>query len=480
MAQWGRWALVAAALVGCSGGRVGADRAAWLQEALRTDNLVWLSREPQLVADKLARMASDPYDFMRGSAAIDAADRRRVEGVDEPLAALDQPGLATLVFGDAHPENLGTAWPGAAAGPIVQAPDPEGLVLSFFDPDAITYAPPLVELQRASLGFAALRLAPQARAGCPRSCAESVASALGAGWAAAVVGEALDDEGLVVGALRLGAADAEQLLSERLSDVEAESGLLARSPLDPEGRGQLDLRPHERAQLARLWPAIAEAHGLRLLDAARRYGSGVSSIPAVRLLLLVDTGEAGPADDRVLDLRELVDPPALAVAGAPVAGVFADNADRVERGAAALWPQPDADPFLMGLVDGAQCFRLRGWRGAFASLDHLEIADGVEAGALAPADLAALAFTAGWTLGAAHARAPGPDGTAVGPRLRGALRVAGGAEGVSAALAARVWGDLDRLEDDHLLLQALIAEHGPLAGIEADANAGAWGEVAPF
>jgi uncharacterized protein (DUF2252 family) len=462
-------------LCACSGGQVGGDRAAWLQARLRDDNLVWLSRDPALVADKLERMAADPFDFMRGTAGVYAADLLRIDGGADGLGALDQPGLAALLFGDAHPENLGTGWPAAGSG---AAPEASALVVSFFDPDAITFGPPGLELRRAALGFGALRLAPGARAACPRSCAEDMARALGEGWAEGLSGAAADpaDEGLLLAALRLAAVSDEADPLERLSDVDPETGLLLRAPLDAAGRGQLDLGPAERAQVARLWAQIDEVHGLRLLDAARRYGSGVSSIPALRVLLLVDQGEEGVEDDRVLDLRELVDPPALPVAGAAVAGVFEDNADRVARGAAALWPTPDADPFLLGLTDGAQSFRLRGWRGAFRSFDHLDLAAALDAGAVGPPELVQLAGAAGRVLGAAHARAPGPDGRPVGPALRGALGAAGGGGALGEGLAAGVWADLEQLEADHALLIGLRAAHGPLAGIDAAPTRGAWGE----
>ncbi|MBL8616901.1 MAG: DUF2252 family protein [Deltaproteobacteria bacterium] len=463
------------ALCACSGGQVGGDRAAWLQARLREDNLVWLARDPSLVADKLGRMAADPFDFMRGTAGIYAADLLRVDGGRVELGALDQPGLAALLFGDAHPENLGTGWPGAMDG---GAPEAGGLVVSFFDPDAITFGPPSLELRRAALGFGALRLSPGARVACPRSCVEGMARALGEGWAVGLTEGEADpaEEGLLLGALRLAAAAEEAEPLERLSDVDPETGLLLRAPLDEDGRGQLDLGPAERAQVGRLWAQLRAVHPLRLLDAARRYGSGVSSIPALRVLLLVDQGEEGTQDDRVLDLRELVDPPALPVAGAAVAGVFEDNAQRVEEGAAALWPNPEADPFLLGLTDGEQSFRLRGWRGAFRSFDHLDLAAALEAGAIGPPELAQLAGAAGRALGAAHARAPGPDGQPVGPALRGALRAAGGGSAVGEGLAAGVWADLEQLEADHALLQGLRAAHGPLAGVDAAPTRGAWGE----
>lgn len=468
--------------LGCSEAAPRAGRAAWLQEQLRRDNAPWLARDPALLEAKLQRMAADPYDFMRGSAGIYYNDLQRVTLSEEPLAPLFGFSALALLFGDAHPENLGTGWPGAAAVEPGR-PSPSALRVEFFDPDAITYGPVGFELKRAAVGLAALGLG----GGCAADCRGRAAAALGQGWAAGVEGAAWGAGGALPSGLLLGLRDDAAVAAAdplaRLEDVElgvegagledtglgaSASGLrLRRAALDAEGRGARSLSPEELSQVRRLAPAIERRFGLRLRDAVRRFGSGVSSIPALRYLLLFDRGGDTVEELVVLDLRELVDPPTLPVGGPLVAGVFADGADRVERGARALWADPEADPFLMGLMDGDQAFRLRGWRGAFDALDHEDIGAALVEGELSAEDLEALAFDEGLLLGGAHARAPGPDGAPRRAALVEALGAAGGAAGLGRRLSAGVEADLQQLRVDHRLLQALIAEEGPLAGIDA-------------
>jgi hypothetical protein len=355
--------------------------------------------------------------------------------------------------------------------------------VEFFDPDAITFGPVGFELKRAAVGLGALGLG----GGCGAPCQRRAAAALGRGWAAGVSGASWGDGAGGPSALVLGlqddAAVAAATLELRLEDVaweappvEADAPAagwrLRRAPLDEAGRGARGLDAEELAQVRRLAPVIERRFGLQLVDAVRRFGSGVSSIPALRYLLLLDRGGGTVEELVVLDLRELVDPPVLPVGGPLVAGVFEDGAERVERGAQSLWADPDADPFLMGLMDGDQAFRLRGWRGAFDALDHVQITEALREGGLTELDLEALAFDEGLLLGGAHARAPGPDGAPRQGSLAAALRSAGGAEGLARRLSLGVEADLDRLAGDHALLRALIEQEGPLAGIDAPGGLG--------
>jgi hypothetical protein len=488
--RFARPAVLAPALalgLACSGAGADPSRSAWLQEQLRRDNAAWLSRDPELVAVKLDRMAADPYDFMRGTAGIYYNDLQRVDLDEDPLAPLFGFEALAMLFGDAHPENLGTGWPGAAEAGAAP-PVPGALAVEFFDPDAITFGPVGFELKRAAVGLGALGLG----GGCGAPCRRRAAAALGRGWAAGLSGATWGDGAAGPSALVLGlqddAAVAAATLELRLEDVAlealavealpveagapAEGWRLRRAPLDEAGRGARGLEAEELAQVRRLAPAIERRFGLRLVDAVRRFGSGVSSIPALRYLLLLDRGGGTVEELVVLDLRELVDPPVLPVGGPLIAGVFEDGADRVERGAQSLWADPEADPFLMGLMDGDQAFRLRGWRGAFDALDHVKITEALLDGGLTELDLEALAFDEGLLLGGAHARAPGPDGAPRQASLADALRSAGGAEGLARRLSLGVEDDLDRLEGDHALLRALIEREGPLAGIDAPGGLG--------
>ncbi len=121
-------------------------RTAWVRDVLTRDNAPWLSRDPDLLAAKYARMAEDPYDFMRGSLSVFLADasaphagRSRTTFLDAPEAA------AVLVAGDPHPENVSTMLPGGDAT--------RPAVLELVDLDGAAFGPWTVDVRRGALGL---------------------------------------------------------------------------------------------------------------------------------------------------------------------------------------------------------------------------------------------------------------------------------------------------------------------------------------
>ena len=91
-----------------------------------------------------------------------------------------------------------------------------------------------------------------------------------------------------------------------------------------------------------------------LLDAVRELGSGVSSWPRVRVVLLVRGPTDDPADDRLLELKELAD---SGIAGLYPPGVHHDDVGmRILETSRAAWARPDAEP-RWGVTDwlGLRC-----------------------------------------------------------------------------------------------------------------------------
>ena len=78
------------ALVGCAPVGPGA-RAAYVQDVLLADNRIWLTREPDRIADTFASPADDAYDFMRGTLALHFADLARPRIDQETTRFLSPP-----------------------------------------------------------------------------------------------------------------------------------------------------------------------------------------------------------------------------------------------------------------------------------------------------------------------------------------------------------------------------------------------------
>ena len=81
-------------LLGCAAGDADQARTAWIREQLANDNAVWLSRDPDLLAMKYARMAADRFDFLRGTAGLFLADVARPDPSRTPTTFLTEIGRA--------------------------------------------------------------------------------------------------------------------------------------------------------------------------------------------------------------------------------------------------------------------------------------------------------------------------------------------------------------------------------------------------
>ncbi len=453
-------------------------REAWLVDALVDDNRIWLTRDRTLLAQKYAAMAADPYDFFRATAGVWLRDQARA-GTERPTTRfLRTPGaLEILLAGDPHPENFGAFLPGLNADNAV--------ALDLNDLDGAAWGPWLWDLRRAATG---VRMAVEPVDACDAACADAAVDALARAYAdelltlqaggAPVDASDLVAHGRIVGDL-LDKAEEEGRRREREADETdpGEEGLvLVREPLDEDGRGHLSLTPVEQRLVDGLMASFA-AHpaappGFRVRDATRRYGRGVASLPALRFVVLYDTGDPGDADDRLLQTREVVDPPAVPGLARPVEGLFASQSARIEGAPRALWARPDNDPRLAGLIVEGLTFKTLTWSGYSEGLDHGDIQEALDDGDVDAADVAGMAALMGRLLAGAHARAP----TAAGPAGLDVLvaDLDGDVDGLAEELVTASAADLARSLADHGRLLRALDRLGPWLGADA---LGPFGEI---
>lgn len=436
----------------------GAVRQAWLVEALGDDNRVWLSRDPSLLATKYAKMADDPYDYLRGTAGVALRDQGR-PGADRRVTAfLTVPEAAeVLLAGDPHPENVGVLRPGP-------------LVLEVNDFDGSVFGPYLFDLRRLTLGLAWLA----DEGGLPPAQTDAVVDAAVRAYVQTLSEQVPWGSGLVPGR-EDPVTDA--LLVDVIEEGEGRERLLEYTErtasgrrfrpmagLDDEGRGVLPLTVEEGRQLDRLLAGWAAPAGFRALDRARRFGSGVASLPSVRYVVVYDLGDDGPDDDAMLSIREVVDPPAVPGVHPGAPAYWADGAERIEATARTLWSRPDADPLYAGLQDGPMTFKVQAWTAWHSGYDHGKLLRAMEEGTYDVDDLTSWATTLGHLLGAMHGRAP----TARGGDARTAILfdIAGRGEGLIDELQATTWRDLVQLRTDHALFVDALDRFGPLLGAD--------------
>lgn len=355
---------------------------------------------PALVAGRYARMASSPVAFMRGSLQLYRHDARSGTSlVSVSRFALDLPLVRSL--GDPHLENFGALR--ASDGTLAIEPN---------DFDAADRAPYLWDVRRlaSSMALAAMLANGDDAVARERSSskARAVARATAAGYRAAVeraasggAAERLTEQAPVArsnpildDAFRRSRRDeaARRELGER---TELAGGVrrLKRGSVDPEDPQNvyLELPRSAYAALPRAiqrWRttliAPPPAADLELLDAVREMGSGVASWPRVRVIMLVRGPSQDPADDMMLELKELAD---SGIAGLYPPGVHHDDVGRrILETSRAAWARPDAEP-LWGVTDwlGLRCQiraesegqksvrveRMTGARGAAEAIEEL-------------------------------------------------------------------------------------------------------------
>ncbi|MFT5456967.1 MAG: hypothetical protein ACI9K2_003457 [Myxococcota bacterium] len=457
----------------CSQADPAPGRQAWLVDALVDDNRIWLSRDGELLAAKYRKMAADPYDYMRGTQGVFLADLARAgtERVGTSFVTVPEAG-AVLLVGDPHPENIGLFLPGEGPGPGLGEPSPVVFVLEPNDLDGAAFGPWVLDLRRAALGLAVLA---DALDGCGVGCRHAAIEALAEGYTDGI-GERADGERAVRAAELDGwgaivADQVERVLVEgrrrdRLVSATVAPDLRTRSLAVDRAlhrdQGVLALTGKERAQLDRLLADSPLPRGFRELGAARVFGLGVASLPAVRFMVLWDRGDDGPADDELLQLREVVDPAAVPTLGPSVPGLFDDNADRLSTASRLLWERSDTDVRSAGVTDGDQAFKHVTWSSWNQGFDHSRIAADWAAGRADEDDLAGLAERIGHVLAGAHARAP----TASGGRGLAAISrdIDGRSRRFASELVTATDADIASLSWDYRLFRGALSRLGPLLG----------------
>lgn len=444
-------------------------RAAFVQQVLVDDNRVWLYRNAPGVADKFAVMSADRYNFMRGAAALHFADLARPVDRGAATAFLNAPqATSVLIFGDPHPENATVCRP----DPTAADPEPS-LSIEYVDLDAAGYGPWTLDLRRAALGHATM-LADLP--GCDSVCVDDAVLAMVSGYMSGLAPDAVvsvaakgDGAGSDFGAWLT------DLFDEAVEEGEAQKKTHKYAPVGEDGTRALLLGPDTglealTADEARVLDLIVRElplpEGFRLLDAARRFGSGVSSQAAMRFVVVWDRGDDGPEDDALLQVREVIDPPAFPGRPYQNAGVFEDNHSRVVSTSAQLWSRPDADPrHVGGLVDGLS-WKGVSWTSYFQDVEHGKVLEAWAEDDIDAVDLAELGFDLGRVLAASHARTRTIDGLDARTVIEDDIAAGGGESVLRDEVLDHVHSDLTRLHSDFELFGELLQTEGPLLGAD--------------
>lgn len=451
-------------------------RRAWLQSTLVEDNRALLERAPELTADKFRKMASRPYYWFRGNMAVFVADAGRPGPGFAPSRFTSAESARVLLVGDPHPENLGSF---RLADGV--------MVLEYNDFDAAEHGPFVSDVRRLALGFAVAVAEAGGDAAATAAAAEAAVRGYRAEIEALAAGEAPvearrgDDLGKIADdLLRRGArdGDAGEALAEYTRVVD-DRRVFFHGDVEPPLAGLVTDRlvaptSAERALVVRLmadYPATLVApyptSFFTIKDIARRLGAGVSSYPLRRWYVLVEGDTPALDDDRILELKELPDPPRpdrrphLAPRG------FTGNGARVALAQRHLHLTADRDPLL-------------GWaeRGAFAARirERTKYQKGVEVDRIAEkladrdwdqGDVADFAHLAGRLLARGHAQAPTLDGQpGLGPIAAAIDRDRGG---FVTETVDFVMGYHPQVEADFDVFCALVEEEGPWLGYRPSA-----------
>ncbi len=444
-------------------------RAAFVRDVLVDDNRIWLHRDAAGVAEKFETMGSDRYDFMRGSAALHFADIARRNGTGPTSRFLYLPDATeVLLFGDPHPENATVC----RSNPSASEPEPP-LTVEFIDLDAAGYGPWTLDVRRLALGMLVLV---DELPGCGDACQQDALRALAHGYVDGLAPEAR---------VRVAAADASgaegwgvwfrDLFEESLEEGTEQKKVNKYAPEDADGvrtmqhdpsTGLIPMTVDEERILDVLTARMPLPPDFRMLGAARRLGSGVSSLVALRFVVLWDAGSDGSADDALLQMREVIDAPVFPGRPNPAMGVFPNNHVRVTAAAQQLWSRPDADPLHAATrVDGLS-WKTISWTSYFQDVDHTKITEQWEEGDIDASDLADLARDLARVLGASHARTRTLSGRSARAVIEADLDAGGGLD----ALEEEVWSvaqaDRWRLSGDFDIFVDLLRTEGPLLGAE--------------
>lgn len=314
-------------------------------------DLALIRARPRLVEQKYRAMSASLVAYLRGSIAVYSTDF-----FDGTLAQSEQASADELVLsvGDAHPENFG-----------VLADRTGKLALEPNDLDGADALPFLYDLRRLLVGFMiaagesnaddpGARLAARgARERIGGACIDGYLAGLDA-YAAGAAPERIvgSDATPLADLFARGAKDLKSRDELASLTVVGEHGReLIRGTIDPQDPEQklLDVTEEVRVTL----PAVIESYRRELVaapapeffalkDVAREVGSGVASLPRVRLLVLVEGPSLANEDDVVLELKELGE---TANRGGVLPGpFFGDPSERVRFMSRHVFAEEDSEP----------------------------------------------------------------------------------------------------------------------------------------
>lgn len=305
-------------------------REAELVSVLARADEVALRTRPQLVTGKFARMAGDPYAFLRGSLPLFRYDWEKGTASKSGFLVGVPPVLG---LGDPHPENFGLLI--ASDGTFALEPN---------DFDSADLVPFLLDLRRLTTGLGvSARALPVSVEKLGQAAATSYLRTVLERFDGAPIARVTKAQGAIVDDLfRRGARDlAARAELSALTEVTNGVRRFKRGVLDPADPNEA-LTELPAFALEALPQALVRLGSPRVLDAVRQYGSGVASWPRIRLLLLLEGPSAALGDDVVVELKELTESP-FAGWYRPVLAA-ADTATRVEAASRRSWARPDADP----------------------------------------------------------------------------------------------------------------------------------------
>jgi uncharacterized protein (DUF2252 family) len=462
---------VATALAACSAAEAVDDaRTGFLITCLTDDDQRWLEREPAALAGKYRKMATRGFDFFRGTAGLYWRDVSAGGPVASASGFGDAASAWLWLVGDPHLENLGTFR------------GPDGVVaVDWNDFDAATVGPWWLDLRRLAVGLALAADELELGSSGDRALIEAAVRAYV---------EELDR--LAAGGLRrlegpaAGEAVAE-LIEDAIREGDEAAQLAAYTRVDPAGRRTMffgDVEPprpdgvwvdrvvavptDEAATVAAAvarWRTTALAapspEAAAIKGMSRRLGAGVASYPVPRTYVLLEGASPAIADDRLIELKEAIDPPPLA--GLPPPGLlgFASAGERVVTLQRLLGARADGDVLLGHGEVAPSSYRVRERTGYQRGLDLHDVARDRTAAI-------ALATTAGRLLASAHGLAPVPGDRAGEHGVdRIAPRVAGRADALVAETLGFALAYADVVRADAARFAAALSERGPWLGAEA-------------
>lgn len=418
-------------------------------------------------------MAANPYDFYRGTVPLAWHDYKN-NSLASGTSAFALDGPLAPVLGDPHPENFGTLL--GADGVLGLEPN---------DFDGADFVPYLWDVRRLAAGMAlAAKLtnpedptAHETTANASRVIARAAAQA----YARAIA--ALSNTG---DRIRITDAEDDLILEDLFS--RAQEGLAERTELEElttleNGRRQLrrgvldPADPAERYLELPAWASAAlpetlaryrqslinppESSYFEVLDAVRAVGSGVASWARVRVVLLVRGPTDDPADDVLLELKELND---SGLGGHyPPLVHYDDVAERIRSTSRAAWARPDAEP-LWGTSEwlGFAC-QIKRESDAHKTIRVRRLVE--ERGT--PEALESLARQLGELMARAHA-AGSKNAEFVARDI--AYMVGRDPDGFANEQADAGDRYAERVLADHALFRSLLEERGPHLGFALDTN----------